>query len=118
MDDAKTGALRAAAKNSMMAEYRRLLYVALTRAEDRLYICGAQGDKKVSEESWYHLAKQGLERIAEALEDGTLRLGTLPTPQQKTYAPHEKIAQNNILDFTFLTQPPAPEPAPSQPITP
>mgnify|MGYP002856984330 CR=1 FL=1 len=35
-------------------EYRRLLYVALTRAEDRLYIAGFS-KKKVNDESWYNL---------------------------------------------------------------
>lgn len=41
-------------------EYRRLLYVALTRAADRLYVYGSKGDDKVSEKSWYHLIQQGV----------------------------------------------------------
>ena len=39
-----------------MREYRRLLYVAMTRAEDRLYICGWQARKSVPGECWYTLA--------------------------------------------------------------
>jgi ATP-dependent helicase/nuclease subunit A len=35
-------------------EYRRLLYVALTRAEDRLYVGGYQTRKKPIEDSWYN----------------------------------------------------------------
>jgi len=38
-------------------EYRRLLYVAMTRAEDRLYLCGSQGKKKVADGSWYQLCE-------------------------------------------------------------
>ncbi|HRQ61784.1 MAG TPA: UvrD-helicase domain-containing protein, partial [Alphaproteobacteria bacterium] len=38
------------------AEYRRLFYVAMTRAEDRLYIAGAAGTKNPIEESWYNYA--------------------------------------------------------------
>ena len=43
-----------------MEEYRRLLYVALTRAEDRLYVGGWQtGEKRVPEDSWYSLVATG-----------------------------------------------------------
>lgn len=41
-------------------EYRRLLYVALTRAEDRLYIAGYTKDKEANEKSWYSLLKNNL----------------------------------------------------------
>ena len=36
-------------------EYRRLLYVALTRAEDRLYIAGFSKSDKIDNGSWYNL---------------------------------------------------------------
>lgn len=36
-----------------LAEYWRLLYVAMTRAEDELYIGGVSAGKAVSEHSWY-----------------------------------------------------------------
>ncbi|MGQ0527966.1 MAG: double-strand break repair helicase AddA [Alphaproteobacteria bacterium] len=57
-------------------EYRRLLYVAMTRAEDRLYIGGATTLKPALPSSWYFLAKTGLEKLTQTqiLEDGTLRL--------------------------------------------
>jgi len=35
-------------------EYRRLLYVALTRAEDQLYIAGYQGYRKPIDETWHN----------------------------------------------------------------
>jgi ATP-dependent helicase/nuclease subunit A len=41
-------------------EYHRLLYVAMTRARDRLYIAGWQGAKEPAEGCWYNLVKQGL----------------------------------------------------------
>ncbi|MBS0272265.1 MAG: double-strand break repair helicase AddA [Proteobacteria bacterium] len=46
-------------------EYRRLLYVALTRAEDALYICGWESNHQ---ETWYELVKEGLQKIGEAFE--------------------------------------------------
>ncbi|MBL4841449.1 MAG: PD-(D/E)XK nuclease family protein, partial [Thalassospira sp.] len=45
-------------------EYNRLLYVALTRAEDRLYICGWQGKRKAPDHCWYNLCQQAMEGYA------------------------------------------------------
>ncbi|MCI4665326.1 MAG: double-strand break repair helicase AddA [Neomegalonema sp.] len=54
-------ALREAAAAREAEEHRRLLYVALTRAEDRLLICGAPArGRKVNEESWYALCQAAL----------------------------------------------------------
>ncbi|MEY4794352.1 MAG: hypothetical protein RL724_1288 [Pseudomonadota bacterium] len=44
-------------------EEHRLLYVALTRAEDRLIICGWRGAKKPPEGCWYDLVEQGFLRL-------------------------------------------------------
>ncbi len=58
----------AAARTAMLAdtedEYRRLLYVAMTRAADRLIIggCLPGNMRSVREESWYDLISKGLER--------------------------------------------------------
>jgi ATP-dependent helicase/nuclease subunit A len=41
-------------------EYRRLLYVAMTRAADRLYVCGWRPNRPVSGSCWYELVRQGL----------------------------------------------------------
>ena len=41
-------------------EYRRLLYVAMTRAEDRLYVCGWETKRKAPEQCWYNMIKRGL----------------------------------------------------------
>src|SRR5581483_5135698 len=51
---------RAAARRRDLQEYRRLLYVALTRAEDRLYVCGWQPGRASSEAaSWHTLCRAG-----------------------------------------------------------
>ncbi|HEY0901572.1 MAG TPA: 3'-5' exonuclease, partial [Micavibrio sp.] len=54
---------REAAQNKDQQEYRRLLYVGLTRAEDRLYIGGAAGEKSFDEGSWYTLTQDAFSRI-------------------------------------------------------
>ncbi|MBK8160796.1 MAG: double-strand break repair helicase AddA [Rhodospirillaceae bacterium] len=41
-------------------EENRLLYVALTRAEDRLYVCGWRGEKNTAQASWHDHASDAL----------------------------------------------------------
>ncbi len=52
-----------AAKQEALREYRRLLYVALTRARDRLYICGFENRNGVREGCWYQLAENAMARL-------------------------------------------------------
>ena len=56
---------KAAAREDAMREYRRLLYVAMTRAEDRLYVCGADGRGAADPACWYRLVEAGLAEAAE-----------------------------------------------------
>ena len=48
---------KAKAEEETRKEHRRLLYVALTRARDRLYVCGFENKKGVKQGSWYQLAQ-------------------------------------------------------------
>lgn len=52
-------------KEKDYAEYCRLLYVALTRAEDRLIICGMLGRKsgEIPKGCWYELVTQGYAQL-------------------------------------------------------
>jgi len=59
-------------KRAMQAEYNRLLYVALTRAEDELLICGAEGKRRRPENCWYEAVAQGFTLLATRDEDGVL----------------------------------------------
>ena len=52
-----------ALKDEQAAEQRRLLYVALTRAEDRLYVCGWHGKTKRDQGCWFDQVKAGLEAL-------------------------------------------------------
>ncbi len=58
--------LRAAAQQVRMEEYNRLLYVALTRAEDRLLVCGWQTRRDVPETSWYASVRRGMQALGAA----------------------------------------------------
>ena len=55
-------------------EYRRLLYVALTRAADRLLVCGAKGIKKAPEGCWHDLVLSALQPLSEEGRDDDGRL--------------------------------------------
>ena len=56
-------------------EYRRLLYVAMTRAADRLIVCGSVGQKKMPAGCWYQLIEQGLEADGPLSERARRRQG-------------------------------------------
>jgi ATP-dependent helicase/nuclease subunit A len=56
-------------EEKMMAESARLLYVAMTRAEDCLYIGGYQGKKEPAPESWYFSIRRGLESMPDILRE-------------------------------------------------
>ena len=43
-----------------LEEYHRLLYVAMTRARDELYICGYEGGKQRKNNCWYDLIREAL----------------------------------------------------------
>ncbi|HEY3847665.1 MAG TPA: double-strand break repair helicase AddA [Acetobacteraceae bacterium] len=47
-----------------LEEHNRLLYVALTRAEDRLVVCGWQTRRGLPEVCWYNLVTRGFDRLA------------------------------------------------------
>ena len=62
-------AIRDEKQEAEKEEYNRLLYVAMTRARDRLYITGYLGRNKLVEHSWYALIKSGLEELAVETND-------------------------------------------------
>lgn len=66
-DGPLTRAARAARARAQEREYRRLLYVALTRAEDRLYVCGWQTGATIKDGCWYSLVATALADIGDAV---------------------------------------------------
>ncbi len=54
-------------------EHRRLLYVALTRAADRLYITGALKDvEKCHDDSWYKMIERGLYNDCDGFDESSI----------------------------------------------
>ncbi len=54
-------------RDRQMQEYRRLLYVGLTRAQDRLYICGWQTLRAPQSVCWHTLCRAGLSQCGATL---------------------------------------------------
>jgi ATP-dependent helicase/nuclease subunit A len=97
-------------------EHRRLLYVAMTRAAERLVVCGAKGDKKIPDGCWYQLVSDALrdDCVTEPADDGEgcvlrYRKGEAPEPARARIeaAPAEKIS----LPAWLMTPAPAEQPA-------
>lgn len=68
-------------------EYRRLLYVALTRAEDELYVCGWETNKEPAHNCWYTLIQQGMLSLG-AKEQNARLLIDYPQRQPKVQLLH------------------------------
>jgi ATP-dependent helicase/nuclease subunit A len=60
---------RAQAIEAACDEYRRLLYVGLTRAADRLLVCGAKGVNKAPAGCWHDLVLGPLQSLSEEDSD-------------------------------------------------
>ncbi|MGH7083011.1 MAG: 3'-5' exonuclease, partial [Acetobacteraceae bacterium] len=56
-------AVRSREREAAMEEHNRLLYVALTRAEDRLVVAGWEMKRGVHEDCWYRLVERGFARL-------------------------------------------------------
>jgi ATP-dependent helicase/nuclease subunit A len=122
---------RDAADRARLREYRRLLYVAMTRAADRLIVCGWKTRREAPQGNWYELVRAGLESDPDTktIEDPflsrqgvtagneVLRLAVAQSgePERKP-APEPILASGPVPDF--LRHPPPPEPRPSRPLAP
>jgi ATP-dependent helicase/nuclease subunit A len=62
-------AARKATLDAARDEYRRLLYVGMTRAAERLVICATRGEKKAPDECWYNLVCEALKPAADETTD-------------------------------------------------
>ncbi len=81
-DDTHYSAIKQRRREEANREYRRLLYVAMTRAEDELYICGWQGSKSISGGCWYELIRKAIAARSEwSQTEGKL---VLSSPQTAT----------------------------------
>ncbi|MBI3275630.1 MAG: double-strand break repair helicase AddA, partial [Methylocystis sp.] len=109
--------LREAARD----EHRRLLYVALTRAEERLYVAGFHGPKGSASGCWYEMIRDALESSCLSFDDPEnpgarlLRRGA-GVPERLSAPPAQALASLDIP--AFARAPAAKEFAPAPPLRP
>jgi ATP-dependent helicase/nuclease subunit A len=130
-DDSLCAAARQARRQAGEREYRRLLYVAMTRAEDHLIVCGWETRKAAPAGCWYNLIRAGLEPWAESVEDAFLAAAgetdgdTILRLVCRQDAPPDRpakvvtAAESILLPAPgWLFAKPEPEPAPPRPLAP
>ncbi len=112
--EAITLARKTAAQAAQQAESLRLLYVALTRAEDRLYFCGAYGDS-IPQTAWHWAVLPAAESLGQAVEQGWRyeTAQTKPLPAQKIM---RQITEPILPEWVH--QPAPPEPTLARPLSP
>ncbi len=76
-------ALRARRQQAELEEYYRLLYVAMTRARERLYVCGFEGLKRRPASCWYDVIFEALAQDMEELEEDGRKLWRWREAQQR-----------------------------------
>ncbi|WP_142849042.1 double-strand break repair helicase AddA [Telmatospirillum sp. J64-1] len=131
MQDEACREARAEAEKARDQEYRRLLYVAMTRAEDRLYVCGWQTRKAEPEDCWYNLIKRAMNALGEEVEDpflaeqGETATNTLlrlscrqerQVPEQAPKAERAAMGADSLPAWALTA--PGREPSPPRPLAP
>ncbi len=106
---------RARATRLQEEEHKRLLYVAMTRAEDRLYVAGWETRNKPPVGNWYERISAGLDG---ALTEG-VGVKRMTSPQAVPVEPPTEAAERARAPLpAWAFAPPAPEPTPSRPLAP
>lgn len=118
-------------KIKLAEEYRRLLYVALTRAGDRLYVAGCiKGPRNTpAPDCWYNMIRNGFQRLESRSEsfigaEGDSELTFRITTQQETKpdkAGKDQDIKNHkpaCHDWSWMDRKPPEEESPPRPFTP
>ncbi len=120
LEEPVTAALRRAAAERRDREYRRLLYVALTRAADRLYIAGWETRRGRPADCWHALAERAMAEHGEPIElDDGATGWRLTNEQLDKVAETETLAVEPLPALPEWAGRPAPaEPRPARPLAP
>ena len=120
MEDGVMQQARADAERDRDREYRRLFYVALTRAADRLYICGFEGKTGRKAHCWYDMAWRALAALPDVAKPAELAGGMrLSSAQAKEPPLVAATAPPERLTLPEWAHRPAPsEPVPPRPLVP
>ena len=112
-------ALNEAQNRKNYEEYKRLLYVALTRAEDQLFICGYSNKKEedVDERTWYKMCRKALSELLPATSEDNLVYECFAENTEDLPVSNEKTAESFPFEkWVYLEAPD--EAASAKPYTP
>ncbi|MEK1887091.1 MAG: double-strand break repair helicase AddA [Phyllobacterium sp.] len=106
-----TGAMLDGLKLRAEEEYRRLLYVGMTRAEDRLIVCGYRGVRQAPE-TWHSLVDAGLGDASvpfdHRVEGVNARRYRITEPDDRKIAVPEQRAEGDQVAFPAAFRKPMP----------
>jgi ATP-dependent helicase/nuclease subunit A len=86
-------ASKQAVQQAEREEYHRLLYVGMTRAEDRLYVCGWEGQKSREKNVWYDLVVGGLEGHLTEVGSDSRKLRRMESRQTESARAYETASE-------------------------
>lgn len=119
---AELKALKESRRQTTIEEYRRLLYVAMTRAKDRLYITGFTGKRaNTKETSWYDMVADTLETMNGAELQAATDSVVYEKPQTREPdgpLPAKSVARSSEPLPSWATTGPNAEPLPPKPLSP
>ena len=114
--------LRDTARAGRMQEYRRLLYVAMTRARDRLYVCGWENKRGRTDGCWYDLMETAMQGTADEIDlgfgDPGYRLRDAQTAEPAARDDETTARPDAEKLPPWATQDAPHEPTPSRPLAP
>jgi ATP-dependent helicase/nuclease subunit A len=121
-DAQATAQAKARVVEQMVEEHHRLLYVAMTRAENRLIVCGAQAKGEAPAGSWYAMVEAGLA----ASDPGLIEIGEGDAALRRfmTSRPQPVAVEASAQPTTpapapdWLSRPPPREAEPTPPLKP
>jgi ATP-dependent helicase/nuclease subunit A len=123
-DAAPVSAARERLQRETEDEYRRLLYVAMTRAIDRLIVCGAEGERGRPDGCWWNLVSSALLPLSTeaTAEDGDgkvwryCKVASFAAPRPPPSVPGQAIAASQRPSWLDRDAPL--EPVPVVPLSP
>ncbi len=104
-------AVKAELRGKAEAEYRRLLYVGMTRARDRLVVCGYHGRNGPPPDGWHAMVERAIAASPQAVSLAApvpgwrFRVGE-PTGRMPAAAMPESLAQEDLPALAPLPSPP------------
>ena len=116
--DANCKAVKEKKSEADFEEYRRLLYVALTRAEDRLYIAGFTKTAEADDESWYKLLENNIKPNVLLQPDDKRIVYEIPQENPFSEKNFEYSSSRELPDYSHLFTPAPAESPLSRPYAP